>query len=89
MPSGEIDIVARDGVTTVFVEVRTRRGDIYGTAAESISPSKAKHMVASAYEYLEQRGLDGGDWRIDLVAVSLDARGKLMDIEHIPSAVEG
>src|SRR4030042_1681290 len=42
---GEIDIVAQDGETLVFVEVRTRRGDAMGDAAESVPPAKEAGLV--------------------------------------------
>ncbi|MEO8487490.1 MAG: YraN family protein [Betaproteobacteria bacterium] len=49
---GEIDLVAPDGKTIVFVEVRLRRTGRYGGAAASITASKRSRMVAAAHEYL-------------------------------------
>lgn len=81
---GEIDLVARDGATLVFVEVRFRRSDSHGGAAESITSAKQARMVAAAQVYLlRQRGdppcrfdailldaLDPAciDWRRDVIA---------------------
>ena len=81
---GEIDLVARDGATLVFVEVRFRRSDSHGGAAESITAAKQARMVAAAQVYLlRQRGdppcrfdailldaLDPAriDWRRDVIA---------------------
>lgn len=81
---GEIDLVARDGATLVFVEVRFRRSASHGGAAESITPAKQARMVAAAQVYLlRQRGdppcrfdailldaLDPAciDWRRDVIA---------------------
>jgi putative endonuclease len=49
---GEIDLVARDGDTLVFVEVRLRRGGAFGGAAASITAAKRARLVAAAGQYL-------------------------------------
>ena len=49
---GEIDLVARDGATVVFVEVRLRRPGRFGDAADSITTAKRARLVAAAHEYL-------------------------------------
>jgi len=49
---GEIDIVARDGATLVFVEVRLRRNDRCGGGAESIGERKRRRIVSAARLYL-------------------------------------
>ena len=53
---GEIDLIARDGRTLVFVEVRMRRSTGYGGAAESITPRKRARLVAAANGYLALLG---------------------------------
>ena len=87
--SGEIDLVAKDQDTLVFVEVRTKRGNTHGSPEESITPSKKAHLIASAQEYLQQTNDTDADWRIDLVAVELDSRGRLLRVEVLENAVEG
>jgi putative endonuclease len=49
---GELDLVARDGDTLVFVEVRLRRGGAFGGAAASITAAKRARIVAAAQLYL-------------------------------------
>ena len=49
---GEIDVVARDGDTLVFVEVRLRRSGRFGGAAASIGAAKRRRMIAAAGDYL-------------------------------------
>ncbi|MBS0320873.1 MAG: YraN family protein [Proteobacteria bacterium] len=49
---GEIDLIARDGDTLVFVEVRLRRGRAFGGAAASITPAKRLRLVRSARSIL-------------------------------------
>jgi putative endonuclease len=80
--TGEIDIVALDNDTLVFVEVRTRRG--LGLAAESIDRRKAARMLAHAENYVDE---EHEARRIDLVVVDLDSGGRLLGVEHIVNAV--
>ena len=84
---GEIDIVAADGDTLIFVEVRTRHGDRFGTPEESITPRKRAHLIAAAEAYLDEHGAIDRDWRIDLAAIELDARGDIARFELIENAV--
>ena len=86
---GEVDIVAREGEELVFVEVRTRASSGYGTPEESLTAAKAKRLVATAQDYLQQHADDGAAWRIDLVSIRLDRGRKLQDISHLRYAVEG
>jgi putative endonuclease len=84
---GEIDIVAQDGETLVFVEVRTRRGDAVGGPAESITLSKEARLVAAATAYVQALSQPPADQRIDVVAVQLSPGGRLLAIDHIEGAV--
>lgn len=86
---GEIDIVARQKGALVFVEVRTKTGTAFGTPEESVTRAKKTKMAAAAFRYLREHGGTDGDWRIDLVAVELDLRGKVKRIEVIENAVGG
>jgi len=85
---GEIDIVARQGDCTVFVEVRTRTSDEYGTPEESITPRKRKKLVACALDYIAlHEKLHDAPWRIDVVGVELDQDGLPSRADIIESAV--
>ena len=84
---GEIDLVARDGDDVVFVEVKTRRGQGYGAPEEALTPHKAQKLLQLGRQYVSDHDLEDVSWRIDLVAVELDARGRLLRCEHIPHAV--
>ncbi len=87
--AGEIDLVAGQGESLVFVEVKTRRGDQFGAPEEAITPTKRAHLIAAAQTYLQERGLADGAWRIDIVAIELSQRGELARLEIIENAVEG
>jgi len=51
---GEIDLIMRDGQDTVFVEVRYRRSDRFGSSAESVDWRKQAKLLATAEHYLQQ-----------------------------------
>lgn len=86
---GEIDLVARAGETLVFVEVKTRRGRNMGAPEAGLTTYKANKLLQLGELYVQQHKLADLNWRIDLVAVELDPRGKLLRCEHIPNAVLG
>jgi putative endonuclease len=86
---GEIDIVAQDGETLVFVEVRTRRGDALGGPAESVTAIKEARLVAAATAYVQTLAEPPADQRIDVIAVQLSPGGRLLAIDHIQGAVSG
>ena len=88
-PEGELDMVAVQGETLVFVEVRTRRGDRFGTPEESITLAKRAHLIAAAQAYLLAHSLQDHDWRIDVVAVEMSAQGQLQRVDVIENAIEG
>jgi len=86
---GELDIVAEQERLLVFIEVRTRRGDRFGTPEESITPTKRVHLIATAQTYLQSHSLEDRDWRIDVVAVEMSAQGELLRVDVIENAIEG
>jgi putative endonuclease len=86
--TGELDLVARDGDGLVFIEVRTRRGEALGTPEESVTPAKQARLIALAEAYVQAHDWPG-NWRIDVVAVEVDRRGRLVRMEQYENAVTG
>ncbi len=86
-PEGEIDIICRGGDCLVFAEVRTRTSHEFGSPEESITESKKKRMLAAAYNYMQACNSSPEWWRIDLVAIELDEKGKPSRVELIENAV--
>lgn len=84
--AGELDLVAQDGDTLVFVEVRTRRGQTLGAPEESVTAGKQARLIALAESYLQAHPWTG-DWRIDVIAIETDRRGRLLRIDHYEDAV--
>ena len=68
---GEIDVIARDGQTIVFVEVKAREGKDFGDAAEAVTPIKRRRMTLVAFEYLARHRLAEAPCRFDVVAIHL------------------
>ena len=86
--AGELDLVTLHGGELVFVEVRTRRGERLGTPEESIDARKAARLLALGDHFLAAHPeYDGRIWRIDLVALVLDAAGRIVRADHYENAV--
>ena len=82
---GEIDLIARDGDTLVFVEVKTRR---VGAPAEAVTLQKQRRLARAAYEFArEHRGL-GERARFDVVAIVWPDDRLPPSIEHVTHAFE-
>ena len=76
---GELDIVAMDGKILVFVEVRTRSDDAYGTPFESITKFKIKKIVAASRRFLANNKIRCEGYRYDVIGIF---HGKITHIEN-------
>jgi putative endonuclease len=83
---GELDIIARDGETLCFIEVRTKSPGDHGHPLDTITAPKQRQVIRVATRYLQQRGLEESPVRFD--ALGLVAKGKSYEITHIPAAFE-
>lgn len=84
--SGEIDIIARHDATLVFIEVKTRRTNRFGSPAEAVTRRKQQQVSRVAEEYLMREKLFGTSARFDVLSILTD--GKNPHITHIPDAFE-
>lgn len=84
--TGELDLVAQDGPCLVIVEVRTRRGQRFGSAEESVTPAKQARLAALAAAYSSEAGWQG-PLRIDVVAIALSADGRPLETRHLVDVV--
>ncbi len=82
-PFGEIDIVCKKGDCIVFVEVKYRSSDIYGTPEEAITYSKKQHIIKSALFYLSRYHLTGLPFRFDVIVITPK------NLIHYENAFEG
>jgi putative endonuclease len=86
-PAGEVDLVARHKDFLVFIEVRTKRSHEFGTPEESITATKKERLRTVAAHYQQTHHNLPQLWRIDVVAVELNRKGKPSRIELIENAV--
>lgn len=85
-PLGEIDIIAVDGRTIVFVEVKTRKTADAGHPAEAIDKRKQRRLTQSALAYLKAQRLLNYSARFDVVAVLWPDDLRDPTIEHTSNA---
>jgi putative endonuclease len=83
---GEIDLIARDGRTLVFVEVRSRSGSRFGLPQESVSPAKQRRLTQLAKWYLQRHHLENQAARFDVIAIRWILEEP--EITWIPNAFE-
>ncbi|MCX8052575.1 MAG: YraN family protein [Armatimonadetes bacterium] len=69
--SGEIDFVAEESGSLVFVEVRCKRTHTFGSPAESITATKRARIAAAAQSYLDEKNLTDVNCRFDVVEVGV------------------
>lgn len=72
---GEIDVVADDRGTLVFVEVKERGGDSHGSAVEAVTAEKRRRVVRAARVYAATHGLSESPIRFDVLAIDWSAEG--------------
>lgn len=83
---GEVDIIARDGKTLVFVEVKTRETDTV-SPADQVDAAKQQQVARVARQYLTRYGKPQPDYRFDVVAI-VWPQGQQPRIEHIVDAFQ-
>jgi putative endonuclease len=85
---GEIDLIAVDQQTVVFVEVKTRRSHDAGHPAEAVDDEKQRRLTRLALAYLKHHGLLESPARFDVVAVTWPDDRSRPKVEHFPHAFE-
>jgi len=85
--AGELDIVAREGKTLVFVEVKTRSNTAFGPPQASVTPFKQRQISKAALTWLAQKKLHGTNARFDVIAIIL-RQHEVPAIEHIKNAFD-
>ena len=85
---GELDVVAVDGRTVVFVEVKTRTSDVAGHPVEAVDDDKQRRLTRLALRYLKRHDLLEQRWRFDIVAVTWPPGHRKPIVEHVKNAFE-
>jgi putative endonuclease len=83
---GEIDLIARDGKTLAFIEVKTRRSQRFGPAASAVTWAKQRHLIKASQVYLMQTRKLNELCRFDVVTIEMDAHR--LHIELIKDAFQ-
>ncbi|MCD6185744.1 MAG: YraN family protein [Deltaproteobacteria bacterium] len=83
---GEIDIIAKDGNTIVFIEVKARRSLFYGSSKYAVTFGKQKKISMVALYYLKTKKLSNAKARFDVVAINFSR--KVPEIEIIKNAFD-
>ena len=79
---GEIDIIARQEETTVFIEVKTRYSRAFGLPQEAIKIEKIRHLQRVAQFYIKNYATPEGDFRFDVVSIILGEATKIHLIKN-------
>jgi putative endonuclease len=82
---GEIDIIAYDDETLVFIEVKTRKSVKFGQPEESITPAKRKQLRRVAQGYLLRKHIQDVECRFDVLSLTYDELGGYT-VEHFEDA---
>ena len=77
---GELDIIARDGPTLVFVEVKARQDHAFGDAAESVGFYKRRRISRLAQEYVLSQRLTDCPCRFDVVSIHVDEGPPVIEV---------
>jgi len=87
-PAGEIDLIARDGLTLCFIEVKTRRSGGTSRPAAGLHPRQQQRIRRAAQTYLREIGHPAVAWRCDLYEV-IFGRWDLCELRHWPEHFSG
>jgi putative endonuclease len=85
--AGEVDIIAREGKTLVFVEVKTRRNLSFGPPQMALTPFKQRQISKAALTWLAKKKLFGASARFDVIAIILPDH-EVPIIDHIRDAFD-
>ena len=80
---GELDLVLQRGRTVVFCEVKTRRGDAFGTPFEAVTVAKRRRLRTLAVRWLSEHRVRAGDLRFDVAAVRMRSPSGKVEIAEI------
>ncbi|MFQ5952105.1 MAG: YraN family protein [Candidatus Omnitrophota bacterium] len=86
-PFGEIDLVAKQADFTVFLEVKTRISEKFGSPLSSITKDKQGHILKNCRFYLKKYRLYGEPCRIDVISINLNKMGNLKTLNHVKNAI--
>ncbi len=87
-PAGEIDLVAKQADTLVFVEVKARSNDRFGSPEEALTAAKRRRIQRTAWAYLQATDQLDADWRVDVIAIVRGREAGVARLDHYRNALE-
>ena len=86
---GELDLVALDRDTVVFVEVKFRGERDFGGPMAAVTAKKREDVSRAATRWLVARGATGRPVRFDVIGITLSSDGTELRVQHVPNAFPG
>ncbi len=80
----EIDLIAKEGNTIVFVEVKAGRSKEFGEPHQRVNLRKQKNLIEAAYDFIQKENVTGCDFRFDVLSISFEREREIID--HITNA---
>jgi len=77
---GEVDVIARDGDTIVFIEVKSRKSETFGQPQEAVGREKQKKLSRISLHYIQQKRLEARNARFDVIAVRMSPEETRIDL---------
>ena len=84
---GEIDIIAQDKDEVVFIEVKTRKNDNFGTPAEAVNEQKLRKITMVASDFMREQGLENIQPRFEVVSILTNKTLELISNIHIDKSL--
>lgn len=79
---GELDLVALELDSIIFVEVKTRTSAAFGAPEDSVTPEKLERIFNAGLLWLQAHPDAPDDWRIDVIAILIDDKENILDFQH-------
>ena len=79
----EIDIIAKQKDTLVFVEVKTRKNNDFGTPLEAITKTKYNNIKTGVFSYINETPVKHKNFRIDVIGITLQPELKIVHLKSI------
>jgi putative endonuclease len=77
---GEMDVIAKEKDTLVFIEVKTRTSAAFGLPQFAVNPAKQMQLSKVALSFLKEKKIEGIKARFDVVAILIDSKGEQIEL---------
>ncbi|MGD2058456.1 MAG: YraN family protein [Anaerolineales bacterium] len=84
---GELDIIAQKGETIIFVEVKTRTSNKFGTPEDSLHIRKQRRLLRAGIQFLEEHALQDEYFQFDLIAIECSPNRIIERLTHYEDVI--